>query len=121
VALAASRQPLAMGMARSHWLELAARSTVGARSDDEVRRQLAALESDGWRMRHSLRWRGPGDVDSAAIAPSGIAFAIETKTRTYDDRHLSRVREQAAWLRHRRRRWCRRGACRSCASFAHAE
>ena len=45
-----------------------------------------------------------------AIAPTGVAFAIETKTRTYDERHLARVREQAAWLSRRRRRWCRRGA-----------
>jgi len=45
-----------------------------------------------------------------AIAPTGFAVAIETKTRSYDDRHLARVREQAAWLSRRRRRWCRRGA-----------
>ena len=43
-----------------------------------------------------------------AIAPTGVAFVVETKTRTYDDRHLARVREQAGWLA--RRRWCRRGA-----------
>jgi len=35
---------------------------------------------------------------------------IETKTREYDDRHLARVAEQAAWLWRRRRRWCRRRA-----------
>jgi hypothetical protein len=35
---------------------------------------------------------------------------VETKTRSYDDRHLARVREQAAWLSRCRRRWCRRGA-----------
>jgi hypothetical protein len=57
-----------------HWLGLAARSRVGARSEDEVHRQLAALEHDGWQVRHSLRWRGPGDIDSVAIVPSGIAF-----------------------------------------------
>jgi hypothetical protein len=34
---------------------------------------------------------------------------IETKTRAYEDRHLARVREQAAWLSRRRRRWCPRG------------
>jgi hypothetical protein len=51
-----------------------------------------------------------GDVDSVAIAPTRIAVAIETKTRTYDGRHLARVREQAAWLSRRRRRWARRGA-----------
>ena len=35
---------------------------------------------------------------------------IETKTRTFDARHLAGVREMAAWLQRRRRRWCRRGA-----------
>ena len=35
---------------------------------------------------------------------------VETKTRAYDDRHLARVCDQAAWLSRRRRRWCRRGA-----------
>jgi hypothetical protein len=98
-----------LGLYARHWLGLADRSRIGARSEYDVRRELAALENEGWRLRHSLRWSGPGDVDSVAIAPSGIAFAIETKTRTYDDRHLAVVREQAAWLWRRRRRWCHRG------------
>ncbi len=51
-----------------------------------------------------------GDIDSVAIAPTGIAFAIETKTRTFDDRHVARVQEMADWLRTRRRRWCPQGA-----------
>ena len=51
-----------------------------------------------------------GDIDSVAIAPTGTAFAIETKTRTFDARHLAGVREMAAWLQRRRRHWCRRGA-----------
>ncbi len=45
-----------------------------------------------------------------AISPSGLGFAIETKTRTYDHRQLGLVVEQARWLGRRRRRWCRRGA-----------
>jgi hypothetical protein len=61
-------------------------------------------------MRHSLPWRGHGDIDSLAIAPTDVGFAIETKTRTYGGRHLARVNEQAAWLSRRRRRWCWRGA-----------
>jgi hypothetical protein len=93
-----------------HWLSLARRSRVGARSEDEVRRALAPLQADGWRLRHSLPWRGRGDIDSLAIAPTGVGFAIETKTKGYNDRHLARVRQQAAWLSRRRRRWCRRGA-----------
>jgi hypothetical protein len=35
---------------------------------------------------------------------------IETKSRTYNERQLSRVVEQARWLGRRRRRWCGRGA-----------
>ena len=61
-------------------------------------------------MRHSLPFGGRGDIDSVAIAPTGIAFAIETKTRTFEDRHLAAVRAMAVWLYRRRRRWCRRGA-----------
>ena len=101
---------LGFGVSARHWLSLAERSRVGARSEDEVRRALEPLEAEGWRLRHSMPWRGRGDIDSLAIAPTGLGFAIETKTRAYVDRHLSRVHEQAEWLSRRRRRWCRRGA-----------
>ena len=75
-----------------------------------MHRTLMPLEVEGWRLRHSLRWQGGGDIDSLAISPTGIAVAIETKTKTYDGRHLARVREQAAWLSRRRGRWARNGA-----------
>jgi hypothetical protein len=100
----------ALGLCARHWLSLARRSRVGARSEDAVQRALAPLRAEGWRLRHSLSWQGPGDIDSVAIAPSGIAIAIETKTRTYEAHHLARVSEQAAWLSRRRRRWARHGA-----------
>ena len=99
-----------LGLYARHWLSLAGRSRVGAGSEDEVQRVLAPLEAEGWRLRHSLPWQGRGDIDSVAIAPSGIAIAIESKTRTYDGRHLAQVREQAGWLSRRRRRWARNGA-----------
>ena len=69
---------LAFGLAlyARHWLSLARRSGVGARSEDEVRRRLRELEGEGWRLRHSLPWRGRGDIDSLAIAPTRIAFAM---------------------------------------------
>jgi hypothetical protein len=98
-----------LGLYARHWLSLARRSRVGARSEDEVKRALAPLQAEGWQLRHSLPWQGRGDIDSVAIAPTGVGIVIETKTRTYDGRHLARVHEQAAWLS-RRRRWCRRGA-----------
>jgi Nuclease-related domain len=99
-----------VGLRVRHWLSLAGRSRVGARSEDEVRRALDPLREHGWRLRHGLRWQGGGDIDSVAIAPSGVGFAIETKTRMYEERQLGRVAEQARWLGRRRRRWCRCGA-----------
>jgi hypothetical protein len=101
---------LGFGLYARRWVSLAGRSRVGARSEDQVQRALAVLEAEGWRLRHSLRWLGPGDIDSVALAPTGIAVLIETKTRTYEERHLDRVRAQAAWLVRRRRGWCRNGA-----------
>ena len=71
-----------------------------------VRRTLAALEREGWRIRHALNWRGPGDIDSVAIAPTGLAFVIEVKSRSYTPEHLARVTSMARWLQARRRRWC---------------
>jgi Nuclease-related domain len=99
-----------LGIRARHWLSLAGRSRVGARSEDEVRRALEPLRQHGWRVLHALRWAGRGDIDSVAIVPNGDGFAIETKTRTYDQRHLGRVREQARWLGRHRRRWCGGGA-----------
>ena len=101
---------VALGAYARHWARLAGRSRVGARSEEQVQRALAPLAAEGWRLRHSLRWQGRGDIDSLAIAPTGIACVIETKTRTFDDQHLARVHEMAMWLRARRRRWCPAGA-----------
>ena len=61
------------------WLRLARRSAVGARSEKQVQRALEPLLAEGWRLRHGLSWRGRGDIDHVAIAPTGLAFAIETK------------------------------------------
>ena len=99
-----------LGAYARHWSRLAARSRVGARSEEQVQRALSALAAEGWRLRHSLPWQGRGDIDSVAIAPTGVAFAIETKTRTFDDQHVARVHEMANWLRARRRRWCPQSA-----------
>ena len=101
---------VALGGYARHWARLAGRSRVGARSEDQVQRALAPLQAEGWRLRHSLPWQGHGDIDSVAISPTGIAFAIETKTSRFEAQHVALVMEMAAWLRRRRRRWCRKGA-----------
>jgi hypothetical protein len=99
-----------LGLYARHWLSLAGRSRMGARSEDEVQGVLAPLRAEGWRLRHSLRWQGRGDIDAVAMAPTAVSIVIETKTRTYDGCHVVRVHEQAVWLSRRRRRWCRHGA-----------
>jgi Nuclease-related domain len=101
---------IALGVRARHWARLAGRSRVGARSEEQVQRALAPLATEGWRLRHSLRWKGRGDIDCLAIAPTGIAFAIETKTRKFEGQHVARVHEMANWLQARRRRWCPGGA-----------
>ena len=49
-----------LGLYARHWLSLAGRSRVGARSEDEVQRALAPLQAEGWRLRHSLTVAGSG-------------------------------------------------------------
>ena len=112
VAPAAIPLAAALGLAlyTRRWLRLARRSAVGAWSEKQVRLALEPLSAEGWRVRHGLSGRGRGDIDHVAIAPTGLAFAIETKTRSHDERHLAAVRDQAEWLGRRRRRWCPDGA-----------
>lgn len=109
------------GLYARHWFQLAHRSGVGAASEAEVRHRLPALEWEGWRLRHSLPWRGRGDIDSVAIAPTGIVFAIETKTRAYDERHLNRCGSRRLGWGAAGEGGAARARCRSCASFAPAE
>jgi len=102
-----------VGAVRSrYWWRLAHRSAVGARSEQQVRAKLGRLEWNGWRIRHSLRWIGGGDIDHLAIAPGprGLVFAIETKTRTYSPGDLARISSVARWQDQRRVPWRRGGA-----------
>ena len=55
-----SSWPLGLGLYSRHWLLLARRSAVGARSEDAVQRALAPLQAEGWRLRHSRAVAGPG-------------------------------------------------------------
>jgi hypothetical protein len=95
-----------------HWVRLAGRSRVGAQSERQVHRALEPLETEGWRLRHSMSWHGRGDIDHVAITPrqAGFAFAIETKTKTYRREHIAHAAATARWLASRRRRWCPRAA-----------
>lgn len=111
VAVALVTTGVALSIRSRRWLRLARRSRIGALSEERVRGRLAVLEREGWRIRHSLRWRGGGDIDHVAIAPGSgaMAFAIETKTRSYQLHDLERIIEVARCLRRRRTRWYREG------------
>src|SRR3954464_3757247 len=90
--------------ASRHQLNGANRSRIGAESEVAVRRSLAVLAGEGWRIRHALDWAGRGDLDHVARAPAGLGFVIETKTRTYSAAHVERTVLAARWLARRRRR-----------------
>jgi hypothetical protein len=81
---------------------LARRAQIGARSERIVRAALRPLERGGWTVRHSIVWtnrRWRGDIDHVAVAPDrSVAFAIETKTRSYAPEHLARTRDCADWV-----------------------
>jgi hypothetical protein len=94
-----------LALASRHQLNLANRSRIGADSEVAVRRSLAVLAREGWRIRHALDWAGRGDLDHVARAPSGLGFVIETKTRSYSAAHVERTLRAARWLARRRRRY----------------
>ncbi len=102
-ALAVAGAGLAVASRRS--VRLAKRSRVGAASEALVRTTLRPLEREGWSVRHSLDWPGPGDLDHVARAPSGMGFLIETKTLRYTRAHLEVTRNAARRLARRRRRY----------------
>jgi Holliday junction resolvase-like predicted endonuclease len=109
ITLAAGAGSLVALGAAIHHADLAERSRIGIRCEDQVTDRLAELERLGWKIRRSVNWQGPGDIDLIATAPTGHGFAIEVKTRRYNPAQLKRTTQQAQWLARRRRRWCPAG------------
>jgi hypothetical protein len=95
----------AVGSASHRALELARRNKVGAESEDAVRHALSQLTRQGWEVRNGVPWPGGGDIDHLVRGPRGVGFAIETKTHSFDERHLARTRDTAAWAAGARRRY----------------
>jgi hypothetical protein len=107
---------LGLGLYARRWPSLAGRSRVGARSEDEVRSALAPLQTEGWRLRHSLPWRGRGDIDSLALSPSGVGYVVEAKRgRTTIGISLACASRLRGW---RGGGGAGAARCRSCAWFA---
>jgi len=101
---------IALGLYAGRGFSLAHRSRVGHALRKTFSARSLPCRGRAGACAHSQQWQGRGDIDSVAIAPTGIAVAIETKTRTYDRSQLARVGELAAWLSRRRRRWACSGA-----------
>jgi hypothetical protein len=96
-----------LGGAGRRRLGLAHRNRVGANSERRVRRELDRLRRDGWQVRHGVDWPGGGDIDHLLRSPAGVGYVVETKTRSFEDRHLQRTARAAGWAAGRRRRYPR--------------
>jgi Nuclease-related domain len=73
----------------------AARHRIGADSEQLVHDTLERPLPHGYTITHGARWRAGGDIDHLVRTPDGLALCIETKTRTFDQAHLERLRRQA--------------------------
>jgi Nuclease-related domain len=69
----------------------------GARAEVVVGETLEQLRHDGWIVMHDIERPGEANLDHIASGPTGV-FLIETKDRRYEERHLPRIKGQAAWL-----------------------
>jgi hypothetical protein len=78
-------------------LDEAFRWKRGARSETAVGLTLELLVADGYRVQHDVEQPGEGNVDHLVVGPGGT-FLVETKTRSFRDAHLTKVKRQAAKL-----------------------
>jgi len=109
----------ALALESYHSVRLAGRNRVGADSESQVRHRLHTLRRDGWEVRHGIGWPGGGDIDHLVRSPSGFGFVIETKTRSFNERHLRRTMNAARWAAGKRRRYSRGVVAVLCIARAH--
>ncbi|MEN9205515.1 MAG: nuclease-related domain-containing protein [Thermostichales cyanobacterium BF4_bins_65] len=66
--------------AAHHW-KWAGYAAQGARGEEEVARELAPLEEQGWQLEYGLSLGYPlGDADIICISPRGKAYVIDVKS-----------------------------------------
>lgn len=75
----------------------ATRNRIGADSEQLVQDTLERLRPHGYTIIHGSRGPAGGDIDHLVRTPDGLGFCIETKTLTFDQAHLERLRRQADW------------------------
>jgi hypothetical protein len=69
----------------------------GGHAEESVGRQLEQLMGNGFMVMHDIEQAGEGNIDHLVSGPSGV-FMIETKLRSYNQRHLTKAKRQAAKL-----------------------
>ncbi|MFN2467877.1 MAG: nuclease-related domain-containing protein [Gaiellaceae bacterium] len=78
---------------------------LGSRAERDVGGDLNRLRVDGLLVMHDLEPDGRGNIDHVVCGQTGV-FAVETKARRYEVRHLKQVKRQAYWVRTRTGVWC---------------
>ncbi len=69
----------------------------GARAEQAVGETLNELRSEGRVVMHDIEQVGEGNIDHLVSGPNGV-YLVETKERRYEDRHIVKVKRQAAKL-----------------------
>jgi len=70
-----------------HWLK-------GANAEKAVGEELDRLLAEGFLVRHDLDHLVRGNIDHVVSGPTGV-FMVETKARSYLDRHLGKAKWHA--------------------------
>jgi Nuclease-related domain len=101
LSIAASAVLLAVVLAAKphadRYADLHLRLLRGAVAEREVGETLNALTHEGWVVMHDLEQAGEGNIDHLVSGPGGV-FLVETKSRRYVDRDLTKAKRQAARL-----------------------
>ena len=69
----------------------------GGEAERDVGERLNQLAREHWAVMHDTTPTGRGNVDHIVSGPNGV-YLVETKYRRYEERHLRRVKRQAALL-----------------------
>jgi hypothetical protein len=93
-----------MAIAANARIELAVPWLKGASAESAVGAELDELRREHYFVMHDLMFGGEGNLDHLVSGPNGV-FLIETKFKRYDDRHLTKVKRQAARVHDELNHW----------------
>ncbi len=97
VALVACAALLCFAYATNIGIEVAVPWLKGAFAETAAGNELDELRCEGYIVMHDLMFGGEGNLDHLVAGPNGV-FLVETKYGSYDDKHLPKIKRQAAKL-----------------------